>query len=154
MDDAEILTHAALFRGVPLNGLTQLAEQGLHRTFERGEILMTQGETSSTMHVIVAGKVRVERNHPDLLMAVLLAELGPGEVVGEMGVLDDEPRSATVTASEPTETVELGQEALMQTIVRYPEVSTSLLRMLSKRIRSTDELMERSLRQQMKEEPQ
>jgi CRP-like cAMP-binding protein len=108
---------------------------------------MTQGELSTTMHVIVAGKVRAERTHPDLLVSVVLAELGPGEVVGEMGVLENEPRSATVTALEPTETVELSQEALMQTITRYPEVSTSLLRMLSRRIRSTDELMEKTLHQ-------
>ena len=92
------------------------------------------------MLVLLSGKVRVERSHPDLKAALPLAELGPHQVVGEMGVLDGAPRSATVVAMEDTEALELSAEVVAQTIVRYPVVSMDLLRMLSSRLRDTDEL--------------
>jgi CRP-like cAMP-binding protein len=146
MADAEVLGRATLFRGIPLNGLSHLAEQGREQTFPAGAILMQQGESSHNMYVIVSGKVSVERSHPALIDPIILAELGPGDVVGEMGLLDDEPRTATVIANEDTETVELGAGALSEAMVRYPEVAKSLLRMLSRRLRSTDELIEQMLR--------
>jgi CRP-like cAMP-binding protein len=71
---------------------------------------------------------------------LLLAQLGPGEIVGEMGVLDGAPRSATVIAIEDTEAVELGAPTVTETILQHPDVSLELLRMLSRRLRSTDEL--------------
>ncbi len=104
------------------------------------------------MYIIVEGRVRVERSHPDLLRPVLLAEVGPAEVVGEMGVLDSEPRTATVTAVKHTEAMELDTATLEQTILDYPEVGTALLRALSRRLRSTDELMERQPRREQNAE--
>lgn len=146
MVNSKVLSQAALFQGIPLNGLSHLAEQGSERGFPAGSVLVRQGEPSDTMYVIVAGKVRVERSHPHLSEAVVLAELGPGEVVGEMGVLDDEPRSATVIAEKDTVAFELGAQALSESMVRYPEISRALLRMLSKRLRNTDELVGQMLR--------
>ncbi len=128
---------------IPLDGLTRLAERGQSRVFPMGSLLMRQGEPADTLYVILSGRVRVDRSHPDLVLPVPLAELGPGEVVGEMGLLDGEPRSATVTAIEDTETLELDAADLAYTVLRHPEVSTSLLRTLSRRLRSVDDLATR-----------
>ena len=94
------------------------------------------------MHIILQGSVRVERAHPQILRPVVLAELGPGSVVGEMGVLDQEPRSVTVTALTAVETLELDAPTLAQVLVDHPEAATALLRILSRRLRNTDELMQ------------
>jgi CRP-like cAMP-binding protein len=136
----DVLAQAEMFRGIPLDGLAQLARNGIRRTFLAGAELMRQGDVSDAMYVILVGRVRVERVIAQLSEPLLLAELGPGQVVGEMGLLDHEPRSATVTAIEHTEAVELDDLALAQTVLRYPEVGTALLRLLSERLRSTDEL--------------
>lgn len=136
----DVFSKAEIFTGIPLNGLAQLAETGILRKFAAREVLMRQGDVSETMYVILSGRVEVTRSHPMLRRPLLLAKLGPGDVVGEMGLLDHEPRSATVTALEPTEAMELDDLALAQTILRYPEVSVELLKILSKRLRSTDEL--------------
>ena len=129
-----------VFRQIPLDGLARLAERGHPRIFVMGSVLMRQGDPAETMYVILSGKVRVERSHPALIEPVVLADLGQGEVVGEMGLLDGEPRSATVTALEDTETLEMDAADLSYTVLRYPEVSMALLRTISRRLRSIDEL--------------
>ena len=134
------LDHIRIFQAIPLDGLTRLAERGHPRLFPAGSILMRQGETAEVMYVILSGKVRVERHHPDLVDPVVLADLGPGEVVGEMGLLDGQPRSATVTALEDTETLEMDGADLAYTVLRYPEVSMALMQTIIRRLRILDEL--------------
>lgn len=136
------LSQVSLFTGVSLNGLSTLAERGIPRTFPPGSVLMRQGGPSDCMYVIISGLVRVERLHTDITEPIILAELGPGETVGEMGLLDGEPRSATVVAAEHTETLELSATSLEETMLQFPEVMTSLLRTLSRRLRSTDQFVE------------
>ena len=99
---ANVLEDALLFHGIPLNGLASLAKQGRERLFHQGDILMREGEPSDLMYVIVQGRVGVDRGHPALLEPIRVAELGPGETAGEMGLLDGDPRSATVVALEET----------------------------------------------------
>ena len=86
--------------------------------------------------------MRVTRSHPQILRPVVLAELGSRDVVGEMGVLDREPRSASVTALTEVETLELDAPTLAQVVLDHPEAAAALLRLLSQRLCSTDELME------------
>ena len=142
----DVLRSLALFEQIPLDGLSHLAQQGQARTFEAGSQLMQQGAASDCMHIILRGRVQVERSHPDLKEPLVLAELGPGQSVGEMGVLDDEPRSATVVALEETETMEISAHQLAEVVLRYPEVTAALLRTITRRLRNTDELAEEMAR--------
>jgi CRP/FNR family transcriptional regulator, cyclic AMP receptor protein len=136
----DLLAQVAVFQAVPLDTLVYLAQRGHRRAFSSGDRLMQQGDVSESLHIIVTGRVRVARLHPQILRPVVLAELGPGDVAGEMGVLDHEPRSAMVTALTMVETLELDASTLVQTILEYPEAGLTLLRVLSRRLRSTDEL--------------
>ena len=136
------LSRAEVFRGLPRDGLAKLARHGQECSFSPGAKLVTQGEISESMFVIVRGRVRVERWEGPTALPVMLAELGPGEIVGEMGLLDREPRSATVQAIENTDTVELSAAALAVTMLEFPEVTAALLHTLSRRLRNTNELAE------------
>ena len=148
---AEDLTGVSIFHGIPLDGLTRLTERGQRRLFPAGSQIMRQGEPGESLYVIMGGVVRVEREHPAITQSLVLAELGAGEVVGEMALLDGDPRSATVTALENTETLEISAADLAETILRYPEVSTALLRLLSRRLRNTNELAEKIMQQRRDE---
>lgn len=134
------LGRVALFRGVALAGLQQLAQRSVRRTFPPGAVIMRQGDIGDTMHVILRGVVRVERTSPDLPQALELAKLGPGEVVGEMGVLDSLPRTATVTAIDPVETLEINASDLARVMLDHPSAAIALLRTVSRRLRQADEL--------------
>ncbi len=136
---ASPLAGVTLFKELPEQGLQTLAERGRPRHFATGEMIMRQGDTSDALHVITRGRVRVEREQPGDTPLVL-AELGAGDVVGEMGLLDSAPRSATVTAIEATETLELHAALVALVVMQYPQVAAALLRVLSHRLRSADEL--------------
>jgi CRP-like cAMP-binding protein len=136
---ASPLAGVALFKELPEPGLQMLAERGRPKHFATGDLIMRQGDASDALHVITRGRVRVERDQPGDA-PLLLAELGPGDVIGEMGLLDNAPRSATVTALEDTETLELHGTVVALVIMQFPQIATALLRILSRRLRSADEL--------------
>ena len=92
--------------GISLDVLAAFADQPVKRHFVAGSELLHQGDVSDCMHIIVSGRVRVERNEPNIDGPILLGEYGPGEVMGEMGVVTGALRSATVLALEDTETLE------------------------------------------------
>ncbi len=75
-----------------------------------------------------------------------LALLGPGEIVGEIGLFDEGPRTATVRALTEVTVLELEAPIVAQTILGVPDVGTALLRVLSQRLRSPDELAEQMRR--------
>jgi CRP-like cAMP-binding protein len=132
-----VLASAAIFRSLRSDELARLATLGRRRVFPSGELLMRQGEASDCLHAILRGRVRVERTRSDRRAPLFVAELGPGETVGEMGLLNHAPRSATVTALEDTETLELDAAAVAMILAEFPDVSTELLRTLSARLRGT-----------------
>ncbi len=133
------LADVALFKELPEPGLQLLAERGRPKRFAAGDPIMRQGDASDALHVITKGRVRVERSQAGET-SLILAELGAGDVIGEMGLLDSAPRSATVTALEDTETLEIHATVMALVVIQYPQVSAALLRILSRRLRSADEL--------------
>ncbi len=140
------LGRVGLFRGVSLEGMNAIANAAAQRTFEPGQVLLQQGDIGRSMHVLLQGLVRVERSHPELREPIELARLTAGEVVGEIGVLDGLPRTATVVALDHTETLEIDRDTLADAMLRYPSAAIALLRTVSGRLRHTDELTEWLLR--------
>jgi CRP/FNR family transcriptional regulator, cyclic AMP receptor protein len=136
---ASPLARVALFKELPEPGLQMLAERGRPKEFASGTVIMRQGDPSDALHVITRGRVRVERDQPGE-RPLVLAELGVGDVVGEMGLLDNAPRSATVTTLEDTETLEIHAAVMALVVMEFPQVAAALLRTLSRRLRSADEL--------------
>ena len=112
------------------------------RTFGKGVALVQQGDLSESFFLLVTGRVRVERARPLATEPLLLTEIGAGEVIGEMGALDQERHSASVTALEETLAVEIPATGLADILLRYHEVAAELLRGLSQRLRAAEERME------------
>jgi len=112
---------------------------GKTRHFAVGEILMKQGDPSLSVHFILEGQVRVERQRRSDAQSVQLALLGSGEIVGEMGVMVDLPRSATVTAVTATTTLELDTASFERAARAFPILHRVLAKLLSERLRRTSE---------------
>lgn len=136
------LAPGSILAELPPSSLDYLEAQGVPRRFARGSALMRQGEVAEVMYVITSGGVRVERSHPDLSSPVTLAELGPGQIVGEIGVLDGEPRTATVTATQDTQAVELSAATVALALHGEPSLALALLQVVSRRLRDTDSLID------------
>ena len=135
------LAQARLFSALPVDGRAVLAQQGRERAFLAGEALARQGSVTESSFLIVRGCVRVERSHPDLSEPVVLGELWPGEIVGRVGLLDGDPFEATFTATEDTQVVELGPDAVTRAVLPLLDGSETFLHLLSVRLTSRDELL-------------
>ena len=134
------LAEVDVFQDFTPAGLERLTRLGRFRSLRTGEPLCRQGDGGGVMYVILRGRVRTERAHPDLSEPVTVLELGPGESVGELGVLDLAPWPATVTALDETEALELSALLLAETLLHYPVPAVGLLSSLSRSLRSLDDL--------------
>ncbi len=129
LEKALALRAAPLFASLSADALLPVASLCQQIDLVGGQVLFEAGEVGDSMFVVASGLVQVKRG------AELLARLGPGEVVGEMGALDLEPRSATVVAAEPSRLIRLERNDLMDLLTDYPELMRGLAEMLVDRIR-------------------
>jgi CRP-like cAMP-binding protein len=110
--------------------------------FAEGGEITRQGTPSDSIHFILDGAARVERQRGADPSRVVLAQLGPGDVVGEIGIMIDVPRSATVVASQPTRTLEMDAPSFERAARAFPILNRVLARILSERLRQTSERVE------------
>jgi len=97
-----------------------------------GKDIVKEGEMGHEFYLIVSGSATVRRNGRKV------GTLGPGSYFGELSILDRGPRSATVTADEPTELVVLGQREFLNVLDEVPGVSHKLLVGMAQRLREAD----------------
>jgi CRP/FNR family transcriptional regulator, cyclic AMP receptor protein len=133
-----------LLRRLPPAVVARLESRGRQRHFAVGEVLLRQDEPNQYLHAIVSGHVRVERVYPNLLPTMLLAEMGPGEVVGEEGLLYGNLRRTTATAVEETETLEVPSEALADVLAEQLQETAALLQLLCRGARAPDSRAQQS----------
>ena len=105
------------------------------RVYQPGEVLLREGDMGESAYIVERGRVEVTKElHGQM---VHLAFLGPGEIIGEMSIIDNKPRSATVIAIEETVARELNREELFYNLRTDPETALSLLRLLFDRLRES-----------------
>jgi CRP-like cAMP-binding protein len=121
------------------SALVFLIRFGAMRHFKPGEALMRQGEPSLSLHFVLEGLCSVQRQRRTDDRPVELARLGSGEIIGEMGVMVDLPRSATVIAVQPTMTLELDSASFERAARAFPILHRVLAKLLSERLRRTSE---------------
>jgi predicted acylesterase/phospholipase RssA/CRP-like cAMP-binding protein len=102
----------------------------------RGEALFRQGDASDGLCVVVSGRLQVIRANPDGT-ALVIAEMSPGESIGEMGFFTREPRSADVIAVRDSLVVKFSTEAFERIITLHPEIVRDLMRMQIGRLQRT-----------------
>ena len=148
MNEEEIratLGKSELLADLDPTALMFLVRLGHRRTFQPGEVLMRQGEPSSSIHFVLSGTVRAERARRTDDRPVKLADLEAGAVVGEMGVLIDIPCSATLTALVATESLELDRPNFERLAKAYPILHRVIARLLSERLRASESRIGQSL---------
>jgi HD-GYP domain-containing protein (c-di-GMP phosphodiesterase class II) len=133
----EAMRHTSLLAAMPDDLLAQLAGRATERQFVRGEYVCHDGEYSNSLYLIVRGEVDVIKG----LRAgeVVLARLRPGEPFGEMGLIDDSPRSASVrVASDRLQVLELSRGDVVNLLQTHPGVLFEMVKLLNVRLRQTD----------------
>lgn len=128
------LKKAYLFQGLSEDVLEALAQKVSHRTLAQGETLFRRGDQGDALYIIDEGWVKIIRQD-ERGNELLLNQCGPGETIGEMSLLDQEPRSAGVVALSDAEVLELKQDGFFELLDQRPDVAMVLIRSMSSRLR-------------------
>jgi CRP/FNR family cyclic AMP-dependent transcriptional regulator len=134
----DTLKHVNLFSSLDKKDLLALAKSCQERKYSAGSTLFSQGDTGVGLYVLTSGTVRItQAKNPDRAEDVLGTE-GPGGVLGEMALLDDLPRSATVTAVDDVTALLLPVWEFRTVVQSNPDIALKLLSVLSRRLRRAE----------------
>ena len=136
----DVLAATELFQAVSPDELTELARHAGTRRLVRGDILFNEGEEPDALYVVLRGRVAIANKSFDGRESVV-ALMEPGDLFGEMGMLDGRPRSAEGRALEPSEVLVLQYEPVRDLLARHPELLWGVVRMLADRLRGMDEAL-------------
>lgn len=135
----DALARVELFSGLDKKELHTLAESCQERKYSAGTRIMSQGDTGVGLYIITGGKVRITRSSGPGQAEEDLAAVGAGDVLGEMALLDDLPRSASVTAVEDVTALLLPIWEFRTVMRNHPDIALKLLAVLSRRLRKAEQ---------------
>jgi CRP/FNR family transcriptional regulator, cyclic AMP receptor protein len=142
-----MLSNLDLIRRVPLFSMLtndqaqSIADSVVKRRFRRGEIVVEQNKKSNALFILLTGRARVLTSDTRG-REVILAVLQPGDYVGEMSLIDNEPHSATVRAEVQTDILILGRTEFARCLPENSSLSYAIMRGLVQRLRSADRQIE------------
>jgi CRP-like cAMP-binding protein len=137
-----LLRRVPVFSTLSAEELTRVAQVAMPRRFEAGEVVFKEGDEGSTCYIVRSGRARAIREHPDG-RSITLAHFEPGDIFGEMAMLDGERRSATVETTEGTEAIAILSSDMHRLLREYPDISVKLIAALGQRLRDTNERLAR-----------
>ena len=130
-----ILRHNPLFRRLGDDRLRFVVLSAAEERLTDGEVLFERGDEGDAAYVVLSGavtpKIRVDGRE------FTIARLGPGELFGEVAVLCDRPRTASIVAEGQTTILRLGAEELRDLLVEFPDLAMELIRRLAARLEKT-----------------
>lgn len=129
------LSRVDIFAGTPEYILAAVARIAESVEVAQGETFITEGAVEDSMYIIVEGRVRVHSKDQSII------DLGPGDSVGELTVLDPEPRAASVTALTPLFLFCIGKNSFDEVMANWPEIAQGVIRALVRRVREQGRLM-------------
>ncbi len=133
-----LLRNVPLFSALTEHQLGVLTTVVSRKSFARGTIIIAAGDTTESLYVIISGRLKVMMSD-DEGREVILAMLGPTEFFGEMGLIDDRPRSASVVAIEACELLTLYKRDFKNCLAENFEMTMTVMRGLVKRLREADQ---------------
>ena len=141
IDKRSLLRAHPFFRGLDEAVIDWLVPRAFSKRLEKGSVLFHKGDTGTKLYAVCAGAVRIsstsEQGHDAILNLII-----PGDIFGEIALLDRSPRTADAVAVEDSEIMEIDRHDFVQLLREYPDVSMRLLEILSSRLRRTSEQVE------------
>ena len=140
-NEVELLRRVPLFAGMEPAKLKLLAYTSDVVTYRAGQVLFRRGDVGDAAYVIIQGDAEVSITTDTGEIPV--AQLRDGDFLGEIAILCDTPRTATVTASSELKTLRIRKERFFELLRQFPEMAIELTRLLAERLtRTTAELVE------------
>ena len=134
-DEVRMLREVPLFAGMETAKLKLLAFTSDRVTFSADEVLFHQGDVGDAAYLILVGKADILVDSPNGQIKV--AEIADNSVVGEIAILCDAARTATVKATTPIEALRIRKEQFLKLLADFPDVTIQVMRVLADRLSQT-----------------
>ncbi len=141
---SSLLKTSFLFRGLPTETLNAVAQKVHTRNLAEGDVLMRKGDAGDSLFMINEGWFKIVTQDAQG-GELIINKTGPGETLGEMALLDEAPRSATVIALSAAKVLELKKDAFQEILDQRPDVALSLIRGFSSRLRFSTTYIEKAI---------
>jgi CRP/FNR family transcriptional regulator, cyclic AMP receptor protein len=138
----QLLRRVPLFAELDGSDLESFSRVAVPRSFPGGTRVFHEGDHSDACYIVRSGNFRVTREHSDG-RAITLANLGPGDIFGELAMLDGEVRSASVEALNDGELLALPAIDVRSLLARHPDITVKLVAALTRRLRMANERISR-----------
>jgi CRP/FNR family cyclic AMP-dependent transcriptional regulator len=142
-EEVEVLRNIPLFAKLEPAKIKLLAFTSERLTFQDGQPLFQQGDPGDAAYIIIDGEADVMLESPT--GRIKLATLGRNAIIGEIAILCDVPRTATVVAKEKTVTLKINKETFFRLVTEFPQMSVDIMRELGRRIEKTNEQLRQAL---------
>jgi CRP-like cAMP-binding protein len=134
-DEVGMLRQVPLFSGVAPAKLKLLAFTSDRVSYAPGQIIVRQGEVGDAAYVVLAGEAEVLVDSPNGQIKV--ADVSPNAIVGEIAILSNQMRTATVRARTAVETLRIRKDHFLRMLGEYPEMTVEIMRVLADRLSHT-----------------
>src|SRR3954451_9239442 len=141
-DPVGLISRVSLFSELSREELQRISQVAVPRSFPAGVRVFHEGDHSDACYLVRSGDLRVTREHSDG-RAIALATLGPGDIFGELAMLDGQARSASVETLSDAELLALPAGDVRRLLADRPEISVKLIAALTRRLRETNERVAR-----------
>ncbi|MEM7333859.1 MAG: Crp/Fnr family transcriptional regulator [Chloroflexota bacterium] len=135
MNKVAFLKNIALFAELSEQQLNRIAQDTMTRRYKQGEVIFREGDPGQVLYIIQSGQIRIFVNGMDGSETSVILFGRPGELFGELSIIDGLPRSATAVALEPTVLLILGRESFRRHMRQMPQLAMNFMQVLSKRVR-------------------
>jgi CRP-like cAMP-binding protein len=143
--EVQSLRQVPMFRDIDPARLKLLAFTSERVNFAEGQKFFSQGDAADAAYVILQGKADVSLESAGG-SAIKVAELGQNALVGEMGILSDSPRSATIVAAASTTALRIDKRVFLELLTQFPQMSIAVMRELASRLEKMNTQLARQSR--------
>lgn len=135
-EEVELLRNIPLFANIEPSKLKLLAFTSERMTFQPSDLLCKQGDPGDSAFVIISGDAEVQVQTPKGPHTV--AKLGRNAIVGEIAILCDVPRTASVKATTKVESMVISKELFFRLVLEFPQMAVEIMRELARRLDATN----------------
>lgn len=142
-EDVDLLRNIPLFRNIDSSKLKLLAFTAERLTYHPGDVLFSQGDQGDAAYIIVQGEADVIISTPGGPLTV--ATVKKNDFVGEIAILCDVPRTATVKAKSELIALRIAKDVFFQLVQQFPQISVELMRELAGRLERTNQKLQQAV---------
>lgn len=140
-EEVKLLRGIPLFQNIEASKLKLLAFTSERLSFGAGNVLFRQGDMGDAAYIVIEGEVDVVIENKDEGTETIVATLGANSIIGEIAILCDVPRTATVRAKGEVTTLKISKDVFFRLVLDFPQMAVEIMRELGARLERTTQLL-------------